>query len=93
VPGLYLFAPVVIVTEMCARATPEGRAACKRRAPDIEGIYASIEEIIGLRRFSMRGLAQATGAAGWHADARPRQTTARSVKITGSAGEDPWGRA
>jgi transposase len=41
--------------------TPEGRAAYKRRAPDIEGVHASLEEIIGLRRFSMRGLAQATG--------------------------------
>ena len=41
--------------------TPEGRAACKRRAPDIEGVHASIEDVIGLRRFSMRGLALATG--------------------------------
>ena len=41
--------------------TPEGRAAYKRRAPDIEGVHASLEEVIGLRRFSMRGLAQATG--------------------------------
>jgi transposase len=41
--------------------TPEGRAACKRRAPDIEGVHASIEDLIGLRRFSMRGLTLATG--------------------------------
>jgi hypothetical protein len=41
--------------------TPEGRAAYKRRAPDIEGVHASIEEVIRLRRFSMRGLALATG--------------------------------
>jgi hypothetical protein len=41
--------------------TPEGRAAYKRRAPDIEGVHASIEDVIGLRRFSMRGLAFATG--------------------------------
>jgi transposase len=41
--------------------TPEGRAAYKRRAPDIEGLHASIEDVIGLRRFSMRGLALATG--------------------------------
>jgi hypothetical protein len=41
--------------------TPEGRAAYKRRAPDIEGVHASIEDVIGLRRFSMRGLALATG--------------------------------
>ena len=41
--------------------TPQGRAAYKRRAPDIEGVHASIEDLIGLRRFSMRGLAQATG--------------------------------
>ncbi len=37
--------------------TSEGRAAYRRRAPDIEDIHASIEDIIGLRRFSMRGLA------------------------------------
>ena len=41
--------------------TPEGRAAYKRRAPDVEGLHASIEDVIGLRRFSMRGLALATG--------------------------------
>jgi len=41
--------------------TPEGRAAYKRRAPDIEGVHASIEDLIGLRRLSMRGLALATG--------------------------------
>jgi len=41
--------------------TPEGRAVYKRRAPGIEGVHASLEEVIGLRRFSMRGLAQATG--------------------------------
>jgi transposase len=41
--------------------TSEGRAAYKRRAPDIEGVHASIEDVIGLRRFSMRGLALATG--------------------------------
>jgi len=41
--------------------TPQGRAACKRRAPDIEGVHASIEDVIGLRRFSMRGLTLATG--------------------------------
>lgn len=41
--------------------TPEGRAAYKRRAPDIEGVHASLEDVIGLRRFSMRGLALATG--------------------------------
>ena len=42
-------------------AHPEGRAAYKRRAPDIEGVHASIEDVIGLRRFSMRGLSLATG--------------------------------
>jgi Transposase DDE domain len=41
--------------------TPEGRAAYKRRAPDIEGVHASLENLIGLRRFSMRGLTLATG--------------------------------
>ncbi len=41
--------------------TPEGRAAYKRRAPDVEGLHASLEDVIGLRAFSMRGLALATG--------------------------------
>jgi hypothetical protein len=41
--------------------TPEGRAVYKRRAPGIEGVHASLEEVTGLRRFSIRGLAQATG--------------------------------
>jgi hypothetical protein len=42
-------------------ATTQGRSAYKRRAPDIEGIHASLEDIIGLRRFSMRGLTLVTG--------------------------------
>jgi len=41
--------------------TPPGRAAYKRRAPDIEGVHASIEDVIGLRRFSLRGLTLVTG--------------------------------
>ena len=41
--------------------TRQGRAAYKRRAPDIEGVHASIEDVIGLRRFSMRGLTLTTG--------------------------------
>jgi transposase len=40
--------------------TPEGRAAYKRRAPDVEGLHASLEDRIGLRRFSLRGLGNAT---------------------------------
>jgi transposase len=40
--------------------TPEGRAIYKRRAPDVEGLHASIEDRIGLRRFSVRGLGNAT---------------------------------
>jgi len=41
-------------------ATPEGRAAYKRRAPDVEGLHASLKDRIGLRRFSLRGLDNAT---------------------------------
>jgi transposase len=41
--------------------TAQGRAAYKRRAPDIEGVHASIEDVIGLRRFSLRGLTMVTG--------------------------------
>ena len=41
--------------------TPGGRAAYKRRAPDVEGLHASIEDVIGLRRFSLRGLGLVTG--------------------------------
>jgi transposase len=41
--------------------TPEGRAAYKRRAPDVEGLHASLEDRIGLRRFSLRGLGLVTG--------------------------------
>jgi transposase len=40
--------------------TPEGRALYKRRAPDIEGLHASLKDRIGLRRFSLRGLDNAT---------------------------------
>jgi DDE family transposase len=41
-------------------ATPEGRAACKRRAPDVEGLHASLKDNGKLRRFSLRGLHNAT---------------------------------
>lgn len=41
--------------------TPEGRARYKRRAPDVEGLHASLEDRIGLRRFSLRGLPAVTG--------------------------------
>jgi transposase len=41
-------------------ATPQGRAAYQRRAPDIEGLHASLKDNGGLRRFSLRGLHNAT---------------------------------
>jgi hypothetical protein len=41
-------------------APPEGRAAYKRRAPDVEGLHASLKDNGGLRRFSLRGLHNAT---------------------------------
>jgi transposase len=41
--------------------TPDGRAAYKRRAPDVEGLHASLKDQRGLRRFSLRGLHNATG--------------------------------
>ena len=40
--------------------TPDGRAAYKRRAPDVEGLHASLKDQGGLRRFSLRGLHNAT---------------------------------
>jgi transposase len=41
-------------------ATPQGRSAYKRRAPDVEGLHASLKDRSGLRRFSLRGLHNAT---------------------------------
>ncbi len=40
--------------------TPQGRALYKRRAPDVEGLHASLKDQGGLRRFSLRGLHNAT---------------------------------
>jgi transposase len=40
--------------------TAEGRAAYKRRAPDVEGLHASLKDNGGLRRLSLRGLHNAT---------------------------------
>jgi transposase len=40
--------------------TPEGRALYKRRAPDVEGLHASLKDQGSLRRFSLRGLHNAT---------------------------------
>jgi transposase len=41
-------------------ATPEGRALYKRRAPDIEGLHASLKDNGALRRLHLRGLHNAT---------------------------------
>jgi hypothetical protein len=41
-------------------ATPQGRALYKRRAPDVEGLHASLKDRGGLRRVSLRGLHNAT---------------------------------
>lgn len=41
-------------------ATPEGRAAYKRRGPDVEGLHASLKDNGALRRFSLRGVHNAT---------------------------------
>ena len=41
--------------------TPEGRALYKRRAPDVEGLHASLEDRIRLRVFSLRSLTAVTG--------------------------------
>jgi transposase len=40
--------------------TPEGRAAYKRRAPDVEGLHSTLKDRTGLRRFSLRGLHNVT---------------------------------
>ena len=40
--------------------TPQGRALYKRRAPDVEGLHASLKDQGGLRRFHLRGLHNAT---------------------------------
>jgi transposase len=40
--------------------TPQGRALYRRRAPDVEGLHASLKDRTGLRRFSLRGLHNAT---------------------------------
>ena len=40
--------------------TPQGRALYKRRAPDVEGLHASLKDNGALRRFSLRGLHNAT---------------------------------
>jgi len=40
--------------------TPEGHALDKRRAPDVEGLHASLKDRTGLRRFRLRGLTSAT---------------------------------
>ena len=40
--------------------TPQGRALYKRRAPDVEGLHASLKDRGGLRRFYLRGLGNAT---------------------------------
>lgn len=36
------------------------RAACKRRAPGVEGLHASLKDDGGPRRFSLRGPHNAT---------------------------------
>lgn len=57
-----VFGPLTAVHANAARlATPEGRAAYKRRAPDVEGVHASVKDDGKLRRFSVRGLTSVNG--------------------------------
>ena len=37
-------------------ATPEGRAIYQKRAPVVEGVFAEIKHVLGIRRFLLRGL-------------------------------------
>ena len=41
-------------------APPRAAPLYKRRAPDVEGLHASLKDNGGLRRFSLRGLHNAT---------------------------------
>ena len=59
--GQDVFGPLTAVEANARRiAAPEGRALYKRRAPDVEGLHASLKDQGGLRRFSLRGLHNAT---------------------------------
>jgi transposase len=59
--GQNVFGPLTAVEANARRiAAPEGRALYKRRAPDVEGLHASLKDDGGLRRFSLRGLRNAT---------------------------------
>jgi hypothetical protein len=59
--GQAVFGPLTAVGASAARlATPQGRALYKRRGPDVEGLHASLKDDGGLRRFSLRGLRNAT---------------------------------
>ena len=56
-----VFGPLTAVEANARRiAAPAGRALYKRRAPDVEGLHASLKDDGGLRRFSLRGLRNAT---------------------------------
>jgi len=46
-------------------ATPEGKAVYKQRSPGIEGVFAIIKAILGIRRFSVRGLAKVRTEWSW----------------------------
>jgi transposase len=37
-------------------ATPEGHAVYRKRAPVVEGVFAEIKHLLGIRRFLLRGL-------------------------------------
>jgi transposase len=60
-PGQDVPGPLTAVEANARRiAAPGGRALYKRRAPDVEGLHASLKDDGGLRRFSLRGLSSAT---------------------------------
>lgn len=46
-------------------ATPEGKAIYKARAPGIEGVFGVIKSCLGIRRFSLRGLANVRMEWNW----------------------------
>lgn len=46
-------------------ATPEGKAIYKQRSPGIEGVFAVIKANMGIRRFTVRGIAKVRAEWNW----------------------------
>ena len=73
-------------------ATPEGHAIYRIRAPGIEGVFGVIKSVLGIRRFTLRGLANVRTEWSWICTAYNLKKLLALEARTASGGPPPGAR-